>query len=76
MKCPRCHGLMVLDHFLDMQDEGGHLWLRVWRCVNCGQVTDPLIALHRQAPRSALRRLFKRGSSRPSRSPEVVRLSA
>ena len=76
MRCNRCKGLVVLDHFLDMMDESGHLWLRVWRCVNCGEVTDPLISLHRQAPRSAFRRLLNRGPSRPSRSPEVVRLTA
>lgn len=28
MRCAQCHGAMVVDHFLDLEDAGGHLWLR------------------------------------------------
>lgn len=47
MTCSRCRGLMVVDHFIDMQDDAGKLWLRAWRCVMCGEVVDPLIQRHR-----------------------------
>lgn len=60
MACQRCHGLMVVDHFIDMQDDRGHLWLRGWPCVNCGEVVEPGILLHRGAPRSLLARLLAR----------------
>ena len=43
MKCHRCKGLMVVDHFIDMEDDSGHLWLRGWHCINCGAVEDPEI---------------------------------
>ena len=43
MNCTRCQGLMVVDHFIDLHDDTSHLWLRAWRCVNCGDVVDPAI---------------------------------
>jgi len=47
MLCPRCHGLMVVDHFIDLQDDRGHSWLSAWRCINCGNVVEPEILRHR-----------------------------
>lgn len=41
MNCRRCSGLMAVDHFIDMEDDGGHLWLRGWRCINCGAIVSP-----------------------------------
>ena len=41
MICQRCHGLMVVDHFIDIQDGVEHQWLRGWQCVNCGEVVEP-----------------------------------
>lgn len=32
------------------------LWLRAWRCVNCGEVTEPGIVMNRTAHRNWLRR--------------------
>ena len=43
MKCPRCKGMMVVDHFIDVEDDSGHLWLRGWHCISCGAVEDPEI---------------------------------
>ena len=43
MICHRCHGLMVVDHFIDIQDGVEHQWLCGWRCVNCGVVVEPEI---------------------------------
>ena len=48
MKCMRCEGLMVEDHFIDLHWTGGLMWMKGWRCMNCGHVVDPLIeANHR-----------------------------
>jgi hypothetical protein len=38
---------MVLDHVIDMADDSGHLWLKAWRCVSCGDVLDPQIMKRR-----------------------------
>ncbi len=43
MRCGRCHGLMVVDCLMDMEDDSGALWLRAWRCVNCGAVEESVI---------------------------------
>jgi hypothetical protein len=59
MACRRCRGLAVVDHFIDMQD-GGHLWLRAWRCVNCGDVVEPGIIRNRLTGNSLLARLVHR----------------
>jgi hypothetical protein len=62
---------MVVDHFLDMTDDSGHLWLRAWRCVNCGNVVEPGMRHRRQTHRSLLGRLEKRLLKRAPRH-EVV----
>lgn len=43
MNCHRCQGLLVEDYFFDMEESFGHLWIKGWRCVICGDVSDPLI---------------------------------
>lgn len=50
MNCPRCTGLMIRDDYLDMQDETGQSWFVAWRCLNCGDVLDPVILKNRSAP--------------------------
>jgi hypothetical protein len=74
MRCPRCRGLMVVDHFTDMQVGSGPLWLRAWRCVSCGEVIEPGIAHHRLAQGSRLTRFIRRLKRRPSRIAESVPL--
>ncbi len=64
MACGRCHGFMVVDHFIDMQDDSGHLWLRGWRCVNCGDVVEPGILKHRLGWRSLFAQLLDRCRAR------------
>lgn len=49
MNCSRCHGLMVSDHFLDFDGTIGHMWAKGYRCMNCGNVHDPIIERHRLA---------------------------
>jgi hypothetical protein len=48
MECMRCQGLMAEDHFIDLQGTGGLMWMKGWRCLNCGQVVDPLIEQNRR----------------------------
>lgn len=43
MTCERCGGLSIAMHFGD-----GFAWeYDGWRCMNCGNVIDPLIRLNR-----------------------------
>jgi hypothetical protein len=75
MKCHRCKGLMAVDHFIDMEDDSGHLWLRGWHCINCGAVEDPEIygrRLIRSPWRNHLAEMFARKKAGKSR--EMVRL--
>lgn len=72
MRCARCHGLMVVDHFLDMRDDTGHLWLRAWRCVNCGAVVEPGMAERWAAHRTLFTRLHERWAKHPVQEPDTV----
>jgi hypothetical protein len=47
MECARCQGLMVVDYYIDMEDDQGTHWLRAWRCMACGEVIDPGIIQRR-----------------------------
>ena len=33
---------MAVDSFIDLLDDSGQLWISTWRCLNCGQVVDPV----------------------------------
>ena len=46
MECPRCHGTMIVDHFVDMATSG-EIWMPGWRCLMCGEIIDPIIESHR-----------------------------
>jgi uncharacterized Zn finger protein len=48
MSCSRCQGLMVKEHFLDFDGTIGHMWANGYRCMNCGNVHDPIIEHHRR----------------------------
>lgn len=77
MTCQRCDGLMVVDHYIDMEDDSGHLWLRAWRCITCGEVLDPRICRHRLIQTSLRDRLTKViVEKKNKKSREVVRISA
>jgi hypothetical protein len=45
MRCERCDGLLVIDHYIDIEESGG-LWIEAWRCTSCGNVIDHQIARH------------------------------
>jgi len=77
MKCQRCRGLMVVDHYIDMEDDSGHLWLRAWRCITCGEVVDPRIYRHRLIQSSLRDRVTKVAAEKKAKkSREVVKISA
>ena len=49
MRCPRCAGFMVYERFEDLVGLGSsdHEYAG-WRCINCGTIVDPVIAVHRR----------------------------
>jgi len=49
--CLRCQGLMVPDLFMELLDKSGKEHCKGWRCVNCGDLLDPVI-LQNEARRS------------------------
>lgn len=49
MNCSRCQGLMIRDHFMDFDGTIGHMWIHGYRCMNCGNMHDPVIEQHRRA---------------------------
>lgn len=38
---------MAEDHFLDLMETGGKMWIKAWRCLNCGNVLDHVMELNR-----------------------------
>ncbi|UCE63026.1 MAG: hypothetical protein JSU59_09120 [Nitrospirota bacterium] len=47
MTCSRCPGFMVQERVFDLLDVSIHT--DVWRCTNCGDITDQVILSNRQA---------------------------
>ena len=47
--CTRCGGLMVQDFCLDVLDNIGESEFAAKRCVQCGEVVDPVILRNRGA---------------------------
>ena len=47
MKCNRCEGLMAEDQFFDFEGTQGFMWMKGWRCMNCGYAVDPVIEANR-----------------------------
>ncbi|HXT66161.1 MAG TPA: hypothetical protein VN657_05170 [Nitrospiraceae bacterium] len=47
MTCRRCQGLMTEDQFFDFEGTQGFMWMKGWRCMNCGYAADPVIEANR-----------------------------
>jgi transcription elongation factor Elf1 len=45
--CPRCQGLFVRVFCMDMYDGTGENGFWALRCLQCGELLDPLILQHR-----------------------------
>ncbi len=73
MNCTRCHGTMVLDYFLDIEDSE-EVWMPGWRCLACGEVIDPIILKHRQAQeaQSELVGAISNGSANKTLAPIAI----
>ena len=59
--CTRCGGLLIREGLFDLFDDTGHMrrWAR--RCVQCGDIVDPLILKRRMGlERPALKLLSRR----------------
>lgn len=74
MTCHRCQGLMVEDYFFDMEEAFGHLWIKGWRCISCGDVTDPLINRRRMIQGTCNRDLAKVLDEEGEQDQEMVSL--
>jgi len=46
VRCPRCDGAMVFERFQDMLT-----LFDAWRCVNCGEIVDPVVSKNREPSR-------------------------
>lgn len=49
MQCQRCQGCMIGDHSMDLLNVTGEIVFTGWRCLNCGNITDPVIVGHHQS---------------------------
>jgi len=52
--CTRCGGLMVDDSYMDILNNVGELKFAAKRCVQCGEVVDPVILQNRGARREPM----------------------
>lgn len=48
--CTRCGGLMVVDHCFDVLGDTGEIDCNVLRCIQCGDLVDPVILKNRTNP--------------------------
>jgi hypothetical protein len=70
MNCTRCQGLMVQEHFFDMEGTSGHTWSNSQRCMNCGHAHDAVIERNRVTAHKVLAPSF----SEPDYQDEEVHL--
>lgn len=52
MQCARCEGLMIVDR---MKESSGSDAVVGWRCLLCGESTDPGIEANRMSPLPSVR---------------------
>jgi hypothetical protein len=63
-RCPRCGGLMVAERCVDVLDDTGRLHFSAGRCVQCGELVDPVILQNRRLRLSGVAGIRKRSSTR------------
>lgn len=55
LNCQRCQGLLVREFCMDIHDGTGENGFWAARCLQCGELLDPLILHHRTSrPEAAL----------------------
>jgi hypothetical protein len=47
MSCERCGGLMVIETYCDLTEEGSRTGIDTTRCLNCGNCEDTIIRTNR-----------------------------
>lgn len=47
-RCARCHGLMVIEQCFDLTGDADHLDCLARRCLQCGDIIDPVILRNRR----------------------------
>ena len=52
MNCPRCQGLMVIDLCMDLESGPQSIWVKEWRCLNCGELFDKFTMDNRKLSKS------------------------
>lgn len=52
--CVRCGGFLVSTYCLDLESSSGDRWCRTLRCVQCGELLDPVILHNRRHSLSRL----------------------
>ncbi len=48
--CMRCGGLMMMEYYLDLEDDTGQIGITGLRCTSCGDVIDSVILRNRLNP--------------------------
>jgi len=51
-QCTRCHGLLIPVWYSDWAHDTVGQTSHAWKCVSCGDVTDPVIATNRRRSHS------------------------
>jgi uncharacterized Zn finger protein len=54
MTCTRCQGCMAKDYFIDLMESAESMWMAGWRCLNCGNVLDPVVEKNRRGDGTAV----------------------
>lgn len=49
MHCSRCNGRMTPHELMDLSDSM-EVSCEAWRCINCGEIVDPLLVENRARP--------------------------
>jgi hypothetical protein len=63
--CVRCGGLMVGEFCMDLLSSSGELEVETLRCVQCGDVVDPVILQNRRRQQDAMAGKIARASAQP-----------
>ncbi len=75
MRCRRCHRSMMVDSYIDVGKKDSPLWLRAWRCGNCGEIEEPELFLKRLVHRNWVDRALNRLVGRRLRRNELMALT-
>lgn len=54
--CHRCHGMMAPESCINVHSDAGEVELLTWRCLQCGELIDPVILQNRANPPSTIGR--------------------